>query len=157
VNSNSVNTSEAIAGEIPSRAGEKDEAPQSLAWIWVCLFLLTVTWAPVFGIHVYRTALDAASTGTVVVVFPPTVNTRDLFRNISDADGSIVRPVSWFPKMWVARSLEPGFAGRLKERGAWGVYSTDFLKASALLSCIRIVASPNSSRPANQELLPPAT
>ena len=50
---------------------------------------------------------------------------------------------------WVARSLEPGFVGRLKERGAWGVYSTDLLSARALLSCSGIVSPPaEPSRPA---------
>ena len=156
MNSNSADTSGAFAGQIPASADEKHETPQSHAWIWVCSFLLAITWAPVFGIHIYRTSLSEASTGTVVVVFPPMVSTRDLFRNVMDADGSIVRPVRWFPKMWLARSREPGFVGRLRERGAWGVYSTDFLKASALLSCIRIVASPSSSDPTNQESLPPA-
>ena len=140
-----------------TRRDEKRDGPQSYAWVWVCLFLLAVTWTPVFAIHVYRTALGDASTGTVVVVFPPTLDTKELFRSVLDADGSIVRPVRWFPKMWVARSVEPGFVGRLKQRGAWGVYSTDFLKASALLSCIRIVGSPTPPEPGDANSAPPAT
>ena len=124
---------------------------RSRAWIWVCLLLLVaVTWTPVFGIHLYKMSLADPGTGTVVVVFSPALDTRELFRNVADAGGSLVRPVPWFPRMWVARSLEPGFVGRLRERGAWGVYSTDLLSARALLSCSGIVSPPaDPLRPAS--------
>ena len=120
------------------------------AWIWLSLLLLVaVTWTPVFGIHLYKMSLDDPGTGTVIVVFSPGLGARELFRGVTDAGGSLVRPVPWFPRMWVARSLEPGFAGRLRERGAWGVYSTDLLSARALLSCSGIVSpAADSSRPA---------
>ncbi len=126
------------------------DGTRSRAWIWVCLLLLVaVTWTPVFGIHLYKMSLADPGTGTVVVVFPPALDARGLFRSVADAGGSLVRPVPWFPRMWVARSLEPGFVGRLRERGAWGVYSTDLLSARALLSCSGIVSPPaEPSRPA---------
>ena len=153
----SAGTAQACADSAETQSNEKPDGPQSYAWVWVCLFLLAVTWTPVFGIHIYRTALGDASTGTVVVVFPPTLSTKELFRSVLDANGSIVRPVRWFPRMWVARSVEPGFVGRLKQSGAWGVYSTDFLEASALLSCIRIVGSPAPPAPGDAGSTPPAT
>lgn len=122
---------------------------RSRALIWICVFLVVLTWTPVFGIHLYKMSLNDPGTGTVLVVFSPTLSTSDLFRNVADAKGSLVEPVRWLPRMWVARSLEPGFVGRLKERGAWGVYSPDLLSARALLSCSGIV-SPRAepSRPA---------
>ena len=122
---------------------------RSRALIWICVFLVVLTWTPVFGIHLYKMSLADPGTGTVVVVFSPALDARGLFRSVADAGGSLVRPVPWFPRMWVARSLEPGFVGRLRERGAWGVYSTDLLSARALLSCSGIVSPPaEPSRPA---------
>jgi len=134
----------------PVRARQQ-ETVQRHTWVWVCLLMLLVTWAPVFAIHIYRTSLGDPGTGTVVVVFSPALSTRDLFQNVTEANGSLVRPVRWFPRMWIARSLEPGFVGRLKARGAWGVYSTDLLSAQALLSCFRIVPPPTASSPSTPE------
>lgn len=143
-----ISTSKDTLGGRPSPptapgVGTRDTS-QSHAWLWVCLILLVVTWMPVFTIHFYKMSLSAPSTGTVVVVFSPILSTRDLFHNVSAANGSLVRPVRWFPRMWVVRSLDPGFVGRLKARGAWGVYSTDLLSAQALLNCFQIVTPLNS-------------
>jgi hypothetical protein len=122
----------------PASAGTRGRA-----WIWVgLLVLVAVTWTPVFGIHLYKMSLDGPGTGTVIVVFSPALGARELFRNVSDSKGSLVRPVPWFPGTWVARSLEPGFVGRLRERGAWGVYSTGLLSARTLLSCSGIMSPP---------------
>ncbi|HMH18907.1 MAG TPA: hypothetical protein VK572_12260 [Burkholderiales bacterium] len=118
------------------------------AWIWACALLLAIAWVPLFGIHFYRMSLDRPATGTVLVVFPPTVSMRDFFRSVAAADGSLVGPVDWFPRMWVVQSAEPGFVGRLKEHGAWGVYSTDLLSTRALFSCSGIVAPPSAAGPA---------
>jgi hypothetical protein len=135
-----------VSGQIQASAGARKP---SRMWIWVCLLLLVLlTWTPVFGIHLYKMSLDDPGTGTVLVVFSPALGTRELFRSVADANGSLVGPVPWFPRMWVARSLEPGFVGRLKERGAWGVYSTDLLSVRALLSCSGIVAPRGASDPA---------
>ena len=137
------------------RDPEETSAPaggtRSRARIWVGLLLLVaVTWTPVFGIHLYKMSLADLGTGTVVVVFSPALGARELFRGVADAGGSLVRPVPWFPRMWIARSVEPGFVGRLRERGAWGVYSTDLLSARALLSCSGIMSPPaDPSRPAS--------
>jgi hypothetical protein len=114
---------------------------------WGLVVLVLITWAPVLGIHLYRTSLADAATGTVVVVFPPASGSRELFRSVGGAGGSLVAPVPWFPRMWVARSLEPGFAGRLRERGAWGVYSTELLSARALLTCLQFSGSPAPPAP----------
>ncbi|MGB5080445.1 MAG: hypothetical protein WBO23_06855 [Burkholderiales bacterium] len=120
-------------------------AHQGRKWALACLLLLAVTWMPVFGVHLYRTSLADRATGTVVVVFPPMLGSRELFRSVSEASGSLVRPVRWFPRMWVASSAEPGFAGRLRERGAWAVHSTELLSARALLTCLQPGGSPAAS------------
>lgn len=119
-------------------------------WIWASLFLVALTWTPVLGIHVYKMSLGDPGAGTVVVVFPPTFSTRDSFRSIVDARGSPVRPVSWIPRTWIVHSPEGGFAGRLRERGAWGVYSPELLSVRQLLSCSGMVAPANSPGPAQR-------
>ena len=115
------------------------------AWIWACVLLVVLTWTPVFAIHLHNMSLADGGTGTVIVVFPPTSSTRDLFRSIVDAKGAPVGPVSWMPRTWIVQSGEPGFAGRLRERGAWGVYSTRLLSVRQLLSCSGMVAPPSGS------------
>ena len=120
-----------------------------------CFVIVAVTWIPVFGVHLYRTSVGDRGTGTVVVVFSPVIGSRELFRSVAEANGSLVRPIPWFPRMWVATSAEPGFAGRLKERGAWGVYSPDLLSARALLTCLRF-SGPAASSVA-PGALPPAS
>ena len=122
-------------------AGARRALPRR-AWIWACVLLVVLTWTPVFGLHLRNMSLADAGTGTVIVVFPPTSSTRDLFRNIVDAKGAPVGPVSWMPRTWIVQSGEPGFAGRLRERGAWGVYSPQLLSVRQLLSCSGMVAPP---------------
>lgn len=135
----------------PKTAGRQTEttapAPTSgYKLLAVSILLLAVTWVPLMGLHVHRMSLGATSTGAMIVVFAPTFRSDELFQQVIAADGSLVRPIGWFRNAWVVQSLEPGFAGRLKERGAWGVYSLDLLSASALFNCLR---SPISSAPAS--------
>lgn len=114
----------------------------------MCLLLLAVTWLPVLGLHLSKSSLGAEGTGTVIALFAPGTAQKTLFRQVSEARGSIVKPVSWFPGMWVVMSREPGFAGRMKEGGAWGVYSPDLLSARALLDCMTFEDPADSGQPA---------
>lgn len=113
-------------------------------WIFACLLLLGITWIPLITVHLHRTWLDDDASGSVVVIFPPTSSTRTVFRKVIDADGAIVRPVTWARQVWVVHSVKPGFAGRLRRSGAWGVYSTNLLSANALFSCFHLapIAAP---------------
>ena len=133
-----------IEKRLPMSADGVRALAQDYTWVLVCLLLLAVTWLPLLGMHVYKTSLSDPSTGTVVVVFSPSLGSRELFQEVMDANGSLVRPVNRFPHAWIVHSLEPGFAGRLKGRGAWGVFSTDLLNPEAILSCIRISAPPST-------------
>jgi hypothetical protein len=107
-------------------------------WLAACVVLVAITWIPLLSVHLHRTTLNDADSGTVVVVFPPTRSSKAVFQSVIDAGGSMVRPVVWARHVWVVRSVEPGFAGRLRANDAWAVYSTDVLSADALLSCLRI-------------------
>lgn len=126
---------------VPPTASDEADRPAIKArhWILVWALLLGVTWVPLLSVHLHRTWLGDDGAGTVVVVFPPTASTRELFRSVIDAGGGIVRPVSWAPRVWVVRSTRPGFAGRLRRHGAWGVFSSALLDPSALFDCFRLV------------------
>jgi len=97
-------------------------------------------------VHLHRTTSKDIDSGTIVVVFPPLLSSELVFQKVIDAKGAMVRPVTWARHMWVVRSVDAGFAGRLRASGAWGVYSTDLLSADALWSCLRI----NSTAPAKR-------
>jgi len=130
---------------------ESASAPQSRkglscrAWIGVCALLVLLTWIPVLAIHLRNMSVADPGAGTLVVVFPPTRSTRDVFRGIADAKGAPVRPVRWAPSAWIVQSAETGFAGRLREQGAWGVYSPLLLSVRQVLSCSGMVARPASA------------
>src|SRR5262245_57720340 len=126
-----------------SRAGTR-RGLSPRAWILACVLLVLLTWIPVFGIHLRNMSVADPGPGTVVVVFPPTLSPRDVFRRVADAKGTPVKPVDWIPRTWIVQSVEPGFAGRLRERGAWGVYYPNLLSARQLLSCTGMVTPPPS-------------
>jgi hypothetical protein len=105
------------------------------AWIWACVLLVVVTWTPVLAVHVRNMSVADSATGALLVVFPPTTSTLDLLRGIAAADGALVEPVRWMPRTWIVQSKDAGFAGRLRERGAWGVFSPELLSINRVLSC----------------------
>jgi hypothetical protein len=128
-------------------AGVKKALPLR-AWIWACAILVVLTWTPVLVIHLKRMSVAGPGTGTLVVVFPPTASTSEVFRSIAEAKGAPVAPVSWVPRTWIVQSSETGFAGRLRQGGAWGVYSPNLLSVRQVLSCTGMVAPPPSAGPA---------
>ena len=115
------------------------------AWIGACALLVLLTWIPVLAIHLRNMSVADPGTGTLVVVFPPTRGTREVFRGIADAKGAPVGPVRWAPSTWIVQSAESGFAGRLREQGALGVYSPLLLSVREVLSCSGMVERPASA------------
>ena len=109
------------------------------AWIWACVFLVLVTWTPVLGVHLRNMSVADSRAGYVIVVFSPAASMREVFQNIAAARGAAVGPVDWVPRAWIVQSAETGFAGRLRERGAWGVYSLELLSVRQILSCSGMV------------------
>lgn len=135
--------------QLPANADDQHAPPPNNMWIFVCIFLLAVTWLPLFSIHFYRTSLSDSSSGTVVVVFSPASSSTELLQHVIDADGLLVSPVTWLRNTWIVHSSEPGFAGRLRQQGAWGAFSPDLLRPEALLSCFRITVAPASETTSN--------
>jgi hypothetical protein len=122
----------------PDGAVAPQAAPRALprgAWIWACVLLVVLTWAPVLFGHVRNMSVADSATGALLVVFPPTTGTRELLRSIAAADGALVEPVRWMPRAWIVQSGDAGLAGRLRERGAWGVFSPELLSLDRVLSC----------------------
>ena len=127
--------------EAPARYAAARGMPLG-AWIGACVLLVVVTWAPVFLVHARNMSVADSATGALLVVFPPTTGTLDLLRNIAAADGALVEPVRWMPRAWIVQSKDAGFAGRLRERGAWGVFSPRLLSVSQVLSCSGMTRRP---------------
>ena len=115
------------------------------AWIWACVLLVALTWTPVLVNHLRNMRVADYGAGILLVVFPATSSTRDVFRSIEEARGLPLRPVDWLPRTWIVQSYDFGFAGRLRERGAWGVYSPNVLSVRQVLSCTGMVTPPSSS------------
>ena len=113
-------------------------------WVLACVFLVALTWTPVLVNHLRNMTIADSAAGILLVVFPPTSSTREVFRSIEAARGSPLKPVSWLPGIWIVQSTDFGFAGRLRQRGAWGVYSTKLLSMRQVLSCTGMVAPPST-------------
>ena len=123
------------------------------AWIWACVLLVALTWTPVLVNHLRNMRVADSGGGVLLVVFPPTASSREVFRSIEAARGWPLKPVSWVPRAWLVQSKDVGFAGRLRENGAWGVYAPNVLSMRQVLSCTGMVAAPASSDPASPALL----
>jgi hypothetical protein len=135
--------------ENPAPIGARARRRLSLrTWVLACVLLVLLTWTPVLALHLRNMSVADPGTGTLIAVFPPTSSTRDVFRGIADAKGAPVGPVSWLPRTWVVQSSEAGFAGRLRQHGAWGVYYGNLLSVRQILSCSGMVEGPPSSAPA---------
>jgi hypothetical protein len=120
------------------------------AWIWVCVLLVALTWAPVLVNHLRNMRVADHGAGTLLVVFSPTTSARDVFRSIEAARGWPLEPVGGLPRTWIVQSNDFGFAGRLRERGAWGVYSPNVLSVRQVLSCTGMVAPPTATNAADR-------
>ena len=115
----------------------RGKSPSPRAWLAVCALLLGVTWLPLLGVHAQRMSQADAAAGTVIAVFAPTLPARAPFERVAAAGGAMVRPVAGWRHAWIVRSPEPGFAGRLRAQGAWGVFAPELLSARAFLDCFR--------------------
>jgi hypothetical protein len=120
------------------------------AWIWVCVLLVALTWTPVLVNHLRNMRVADHGAGTLLVVFSPTTSARDVFRSIEAARGRPLEPVGGLPRTWIVQSNDFGFAGRLRERGAWGVYLPNVLSVRQVLSCTGMVAPPTATNAADR-------
>ncbi len=70
-------------------------------WLAVSLLLGVVLLSGgLLALAVYKAALPEQATGTVVVVFPPTMPADQVFAGVLHADGVLARE-TWFENVWM--------------------------------------------------------
>ena len=86
-----------------------------------------LAWLAGFGLFMHLGRVSPDQAGTVLAVFPPSMQESQVFGKIIEAGGRPIRP-TWMPGTWVTFGDAAGFAGRLEAQGAIGAYtSTPFL------------------------------
>ncbi len=98
------------------------------------VLLVFVTWLLPATFALRNTTLGNEDSGAIIVVFPPTYSSDEIFSKILRAHGSLLRSTR-FDTVWVVASSSPGFVARLKAQGAWVAFDTILLDPVALLSC----------------------
>jgi hypothetical protein len=88
---------------------------------WRLAFAVVLIWFLIMTGLVRAAALAPEETGKILAVFEPGTTEDDIFRKLIAAGGKPVRG-TWLPFVWVTQSDEAGFAGRLFDAGAIGVY-----------------------------------
>ena len=105
--------------------------------------MLLVTWLPPVVLAVNKALLADQATGPVLVVFPFGSTRAENFERIVAAEGAFVGE-TWFDQAWLAAAYEPGFVGRLKDKGAWAVFHPVLLDPAALFGCGPILGDSRS-------------
>jgi hypothetical protein len=75
------------------------------------------TWLGAVGLTLASARLSAATTGWVLAVFPPGLDSAAISARIVDAEGFPVEPLGR-SFAWTAYSPTEGFVGRLEQQGA---------------------------------------
>jgi hypothetical protein len=91
-------------------------------------------WLIGMGVVLRQARLPEATSGTVVVVFPPNYTTQRALSAIIRADGLLVRD-SWFDSVWVVHGTRPDFVGALMREGAWGAYRATSFSPVVVKGC----------------------
>ncbi len=96
-------------------------------------------WLALMTVSLGDAEVEASANGTVLATFPISASQDDIFAAIVHAGGRPMRR-TWLGFAWVADGSDAGFAGRLKENGATGVYREMPLGPS-LGGCAAIVSA----------------
>lgn len=86
------------------------------------LGLAVVLWAVLMAAAPRLVSVDDAMSGALAVLFLPGTEESEILSAVTAAGGQILRGGA-FSNVLVVRDDAPGFAGRLKGAGAWGVLS----------------------------------
>ncbi len=107
-------------------------------WLAVSLLLgVVLLWGGLLALAVYKAALPEQATGTVVVVFPPTMPADQVFAGVLHADGVLARE-TWFENVWIVYSNREGFVGRLKSQGALIIFAPVPFDSVAVGGCFGV-------------------
>ena len=104
------------AGALPRRAAGPRWPVHGLAVALLAAVLFA--WAGLVALVVRAADLPPKAAGTMVAVFPPGFDEADALAAVVRADGLPVR-TTWLGNVWVVHGPAPGFAGRVREEGAW--------------------------------------
>ena len=98
----------------------------AIAMAVVAVWLLTMM------VALRSLAPPSAASGRLLAIFPPAVSEVRALQAIAAA-GGLTFGQTWFRLGWEVRGDEPGFAGRLRENGAWVL--TDLPLLPVLAGC----------------------
>ena len=96
-----------------------------------------VAWLALMFVLVRNAALPAEASGTMLVVFEPSISEIAAVNAIAAAGGNVVKK-SGLAFVWVVQSDEQGLSGRLKTNGALGSYR-ELPISPALMGCVAVV------------------
>jgi hypothetical protein len=88
-------------------------------------------------------APPAAASGRLLAIFPPAITDTQALQAIAIAGGRTFGQ-TWFRLGWDVLGEEPGFAGRLREHGAWVL--TDLPLMPVLAGCSGASTARDASR-----------
>ena len=84
--------------------------------------ILLALWLLFFALSLRFGQLSEQASGTMLAIFPPHWTIGERFEALhTDPQAGLVR-TTFLPNIWVVQSDSAGFAGALRQRGAWGVY-----------------------------------
>tara|TARA_R110000868_G_scaffold31815_3_gene116374 strand:+ start:1940 stop:2311 length:372 start_codon:yes stop_codon:yes gene_type:complete len=86
------------------------------------LVLAVILWAVLMAAAPRLVSVEDTVSGALAVLFLPGTEESEIMAAVSAAGGQVLRGGA-FSNVLVVRGDTPGFAGRLKGAGAWGVLS----------------------------------
>lgn len=99
------------------------------------LGVVVLLWAVALAVALASAVLPDEADGTVAVVFAPGTGEGRMLDTILDAGGALARDTQ-LRNVWIVYDDEPGFAGRLREGGAWQVFVPIAFGMVALPGCV---------------------
>lgn len=113
-------------------AGMHRIAPHGIALGFALAVLLV--WGLLFAVTVQRAALPPDASGRVIAVYPFGWNDAAVTASALRTEARLVRQ-TWLPNAVELASEDSGFAGRLRETGAIGVYRAQPFTLFTLAGC----------------------
>jgi hypothetical protein len=119
---------------------EQPSSLSSFSDFWLLTIPLLVTLLIGIGLlalNLRISSLPDASSGTVLVVFPPRFEPDRIFASVLQADGRLINS-TWFDSVWLVHSGQAGFVERLKAQGAWAALNPALLQSVTISGCFLV-------------------
>jgi hypothetical protein len=102
---------------------------------------VVIAWAGLFALTLKQAALPPEASGRVVAVYPLGWSAAASMAAALRTEGRLVRE-TWLPNILEVASNDPGFAGRLQQAGAVGVYRAQPFDLFMLAGCTGMPPGP---------------